>query len=698
MELIDTKSLLAKLMATENLTVEQRAVSTASFDVKNRILTVPILDKNISVALYDLFMGHEVGHALYTPLEEIKKVYESRKIPLSILNVVEDSRIERKIKNKFPGLRNSFVKGYKELLDRDFFGTQGTNLNMLNLIDRINLYCKGGPAQGIKFEFEEKALLDEVESTETYQDVVIVSQKIMEYMKSAHEEQQKQFDVSEDEFESSDEDGDEEEDNFEDEFDEDFANEGDDDEEFESKNPIQDKKDNISENIKSFTDEKYRQNEKQLFDEKSRDYNYGNIPKIDIEKCILDHKSLYKLYAKGNIDTGLPYMTGKEAFSKLRLELNKIVSYLVKEFELKKNADQLKRASVAKTGELNMSKIHSYRFSEDIFKKITVIPGGKSHGLVIYLDWSGSMSEHMSNTMKQLFSLVLFCKKVNIPYEVYAFTSDTNGENDYKIQEKEGDLSFGKFCLMNIMSSRMSASEFLYAASVLCAVAGLGIDANGGRGYPYWFYLQSTPLNQAIISAMDIVPHFQKKYRLQIVNTVFLTDGDSDSSYGVYELYTDRENKKHLIESNESKYGTLVIRDPISKHQQIVQNAHDRRNFTNSLIRLLKARTNSNIIGFYILTPREFNRNSGNFYPGRTDVGQILAKFRKEKYAIVDNSSVTGYDEYYLLRSSREDTEDEVFEVKANATTRGLVSAFTKYTVNRLNNRVVLNRFIDLIT
>ena len=58
MELIDTKSMLAKLMATENLKIEQRNVQTASFDIVNRILTVPTLDNKISSYLYDLFMGH----------------------------------------------------------------------------------------------------------------------------------------------------------------------------------------------------------------------------------------------------------------------------------------------------------------------------------------------------------------------------------------------------------------------------------------------------------------------------------------------------------------------------------------------------------------------------------------------------------------------------------------------------------------
>ena len=138
MELIQSKSLLAKLMATENLTVEQRKVQTASFDVQNRILTLPILDAKISPFLYDLFLGHEVGHALNTPLEGLVKAKEE-KISRSVINVVEDSRIERKIKNKYPGIRISFVKGYRELIEKDFFGTAGADLNKRRCSTRYSI-------------------------------------------------------------------------------------------------------------------------------------------------------------------------------------------------------------------------------------------------------------------------------------------------------------------------------------------------------------------------------------------------------------------------------------------------------------------------------------------------------------------------------------------------------------------------------
>ena len=153
MQLLESKSLLAKLMATENLVVEQSNVPTAFFDVKNRVLTIPVLDKNISGYLYDLFVGHEVGHALYTPESGLIRARDL-KIPQSISNVIEDVRIEKKVKYKYPGLRSSFTKAYVELTQKDFFGTNGVDLNELNFVDRVNMHSKGGAMLGIRFDVE----------------------------------------------------------------------------------------------------------------------------------------------------------------------------------------------------------------------------------------------------------------------------------------------------------------------------------------------------------------------------------------------------------------------------------------------------------------------------------------------------------------------------------------------------------------
>ena len=84
---------------------------------------------------------------------------------------------------------------------------------------------------------------------------------------------------------------------------------------------------------------------------------------------------------------------------------------MVKEFEMKKAADQYARASVSKTGSLDMGRLHTYKYNDDLFKKVTTLPGATNHGLVMFLDWSGSMQYNISGTMKQLFNLVWFCNR-----------------------------------------------------------------------------------------------------------------------------------------------------------------------------------------------------------------------------------------------------------------------------------------------
>ena len=65
---------------------------------------------------------------------------------------------------------------------------------------------------------------------------------------------------------------------------------------------------------------------------------------------------------------------------------------MVKEFECRKSADAYARAGESKTGILDTKKLHTYKYNEDLFKKITVLPDGKNHGMIFVLDWSGSMS------------------------------------------------------------------------------------------------------------------------------------------------------------------------------------------------------------------------------------------------------------------------------------------------------------------
>ncbi len=162
------KERLAKLLSTENIHVRHSAKArTASFDVNRRILTLPVW-KQMDEDLYDMLTGHEVGHALNTPAEGLHDALENNRTLKGYLNVVEDVRIEKAIKNKYPGLRKSFYGGYNDLMGRDFFGLKGRNLKGLSLIDKINLQTKVGTKINLEWSDEEHDFLNMARNCSTW--------------------------------------------------------------------------------------------------------------------------------------------------------------------------------------------------------------------------------------------------------------------------------------------------------------------------------------------------------------------------------------------------------------------------------------------------------------------------------------------------------------------------------------------------
>ena len=158
----EIKGNLARLLATENLVVEHRETPTAYFNVDTRVLVLPKWDKASDV-VYDMLVGHEVGHALFTPNVDFR---EQVSCPQDYVNVIEDARIEKLMKRKYPGLKKSFVGGYTELNDKDFFQIFDKDLTEFSLIDRINLHFKLGahammPFEGAEYVFVARADLAE---------------------------------------------------------------------------------------------------------------------------------------------------------------------------------------------------------------------------------------------------------------------------------------------------------------------------------------------------------------------------------------------------------------------------------------------------------------------------------------------------------------------------------------------------------
>ena len=226
-------------------------------------------------------------------------------------------------------------------------------------------------------------------------------------------------------------------------------------------------------------------------------------------------------------------------------ENKKTVMYLVKEFEMKKSAQAYKRAQTNKTGIIDPLKLPTYKYNEDIFKKLTIIPDGKNHGMMMLLDWSGSMSDVLFNTVKQLINLVEFCRKVNIPYEVYFFTSERDRWSDDKKTEikawskNAGEYALDDFHLVNCLSHRMNKKQADLALKMMFHM-GMYFDnryvsrrntfedhdtfeaQQNNWGIPSKYYLGNTPLNESLIYLNKLIPMYKEKYGIEKLTFILL--------------------------------------------------------------------------------------------------------------------------------------------------------------------------------
>ena len=183
------------------------------------------------------------------------------------------------------------------------------------------------------------------------------------------------------------------------------------------------------------------------------------------------------------------------------------------------------RASTARTGVLDCSKLHTYKYNEDLFKKVSVVPDGKNHGLIFILDWSGSMADCIEDTIKQLYNLIWFCSKVQIPFEVYAFTNSFtrrsyNRETHQYHNVPEGNkfVVDGDFSLMNLLTSKVNKKNLEIQMKSIYRLI-YGFRHYVGYNYPNELSLSGTPLNESIVSLYSsAASDVYKRQELQILS------------------------------------------------------------------------------------------------------------------------------------------------------------------------------------
>ena len=648
--MISESNILARLLAKENISVQYGNYQTAFFDVEKRVLGLPLW-KDRGKDVHTLLVGHEVGHALYTPADGWhSSTTEIPGIPRSYINVVEDVRIEKLVQRTYPGLVSSFKRGYKVLNDEDFFKIAERSLSSYSVVDRINIKAKLRDLVDVEFTELESPVVEQVMAVETWEDVIEACRALYDFMKEQQDEQDTPSDApsdslddrndflstsnSETDYSSSEDSDSTESDTEENEAGERLvSSETSDSEEAGENKPQVEQIESDSDIDTVETDKAFRDNEKHLIETDefgNQDLYSSGFNRTQVEQCITKYADLKDLRPAPSDVDGLQTEEEKSIVDLFEQETKAVVTVMAREFEMRKAAYRLQRSQTSRSGSINVDKLHSYKYNDDIFRRVTHLADAKSHGMVMFVDYSGSMSNVLGKVIRQSITLSDFCSKVNIPFAVYGFTSAERSPAG----EFPGHVSERNCNIFELISSDLSRSDQKEARDVLLKQSA---RLDGSWRCPWMSSLENlgcTPLFETILCAEYIIKDFKAKYGVQKMNAIFLTDGDGDSLYTYSNNYSDKSIDGRIKASSIS----------IKMNNKLVK-SRNRYDMGPSLLNGLKTIPGVSVIGFFVCNDMYQFRgqlykvaNSRNEIYSEEAANQARKNYNSNKFHAVDNA------------------------------------------------------------
>lgn len=746
------KSMLARLLAKENIEVVQGNFPTAYFDVENRVLGLPHF-KDVSKDLYDLLVGHEVGHALYTPADGW---HDSEKevpgVPRSFINIIEDIRIEKKILAEYPGLLGGFKRGYQELLDRDFFGIENEDVNEMSFMDRLNIFSKSRGLVDVSFTEEEQPFVDMAMGVTKWEDVLSTCKALCEWLgveAPAQDEQETEMveieipmsampgDIDQEEQEGEESSSQEEStDEREEDTQESSSSMGDGEEGESSETPAGSDAENseeeaeeakpepvktaggeeggkINEQVKMpkdpaavKTDEAFRANEKTLVNDAMAEDGELFVKGLTREQFEMSKISFAKQKAARNEYIERGYRGAdfpQDKFDEWMKESKAQVNLLVKEFEMRKAAYRTLRARTSTKGSLDVTKLHKYKYDDQLFKQVTHLADAKSHGMIMLIDFSGSMARVIESVLRQTLILSQFCQRVGIPYEVYGFTN-SSGKTFEAQRQWSRDNNFHTHVetdmqITELLTSAMSKQDKQEAVKFLFNV------------WRHMYYqstefdnMRGTPLNLSYMGLHYIAEDFQKKYNVQKLNVTILTDGYSDRLDLVQgkDVTKDGDRWSEVVH-NKKREGKITV-DFRGKQMKMELRHYDYGTSDKGpqqvLLKNLKKEFNCSLVHYFVADgASEFRRQVMNV-TGYTDMQKAVTAARKAGAFVADDNC--GFDRRLILEARgdvlrfRKDGEDEL-EVDDSMTAAQIASAFKKQSGGKNKKRFISQKFAEMV-
>lgn len=667
MEKFNSRSVLARMMAEEDIFVEHDpAATTASFLLKHRTLVLPVW-KDVSDAVYIAFVGHEVGHALFTEAKDWDaalddKFWEDIGIHQlywkDTLNVVEDIRIERLIKNRFQGIRRFFSLSYRELMGRSFFGPK-EQIPTYDFISRINVHYKLGDDSTMTFSEEERPFLKMLDSLTDFQSVVRASKELAKYTKYLADRRS-----TGEEFDREEADG---------------ENEG----ELTGSGLRRGGSGGVvteyPKRVVSYAVETASRSD--FIDPTAKKVTDVIIPRPDVNRCVTPWRKIYtgdnsivKMH-KDVQDTAL------KNIKNFRKRNHAYLSQLIREFHLHRSAKRFRKTTVSKTGKLDINKIAHYKTKNDLFLRNTIIPDDKNHGMVMMVDMSSSMYNSIKPTIQQTVLLAEFCRRVKIPFVVYTFTNSPREYGIYDsdrgclIERKPRQLfSEDSLSMMEILSSEMNDLEYNLAAGHCLTQLRSFVPMSG------------TPLDQAMIYLTELAVQFNKKHKKEKLMTVVLTDGQGH----MHTKYTDLEGKL------KSPVNYINVRHPLS-FETVETSAY---RLGTAILEMYKHVTGSKLVSYYVTQEKNHYyecQSRLNAEGSQTENFEVEYHQQQNQKGYFRFSPNLGYDAVYVIPDKTMIMKSLDFDDDRTYTLEEIEDEFNSQLTTQVKTRVFVNEFITQI-
>jgi uncharacterized protein with von Willebrand factor type A (vWA) domain len=747
----ETKRGLARLLARENLIVRHADVPTANFDLQSRTLTLPKWT-NITVDQYDLLIGHEVGHALYS--DDLDAVKTSHQFPglHTYINVLEDVRIERRIKDEFPGLRGSFTRGYRDFFNHGPIFQLEKPVEQYDFIDRINIHYKIGAHVDVPFSDDERLILARLDKCRTMQDVVALARELWNGQKKQNEEQQQQKQAGQigqssessessentaptagqseksDDQQESNGSGDESEESDDEQSGNGSGEESDDEQ---PSGTVSGEQEPSTDEPEPSTDPvaETDQFNAEALSQLDRDQQTGNT----IDQVMLSPLSA-TVVKSSTVDNGtfvrdaLVHLsqnptrlaTATATLGTFQTKFGPTIAHMAREFDRRKTAKLHERARTARTGRIDLTKLASYKFREDIFQQVTIVPNGKSHGIVLLIDGSGSMQGVFGDVIEQVMLFTQFAQRVHIPVQAFMFHDGRSLAAQTLLEQMPAYTARPSgvelVCLYDSTQKNHKQQQI-----VLAAVAHM---FNGDRyqseiAVPH-IHLGMTPLNGGLFLVERHVAALKQSLRLEKMSLIVLTDGDASDTV----TYTTNGDRYSLNRA-------AIYRDTVTR--QVYNCVEERKAWdgtsyftqqSNSdgamLVDSIRRRHGARVVRIHITdhpTSRRLREDSvsgvwtlvhSSLLPRIVEQGMTslpsgmaskAASELRDKGQTTFASESLYYDALIVVTSNTLDLDDDDFESKDTTgwTARKIASSFTKANVNAMKNRVFVNSVVPYL-